>query len=163
MRPSACVSTTLIKREWSPSGRKSGTKHFIESLRLISCGIRQLLIRISQLFINLSLGEMCECLYFASRMCPFSASTQLGQAAGGVLFSQHVLLVCARKEINLHHEIEMGKNLTVAATLSGNFPRLPPPCVCALFVSKLRSLSPHHLHLSQTSKTVCVKISKNER
>jgi len=49
-------------------------------------------------------------------------------------FSLRVLLVCAREEINLHHEIEMGKNPTVAATLSDNFPRLPPPCVCVVCV-----------------------------
>jgi hypothetical protein len=86
MRPSARVSTTLIKREWSPSGRKSGTKHFIESLRLISSGIRQLLIRISQLFINLSLGEMCECLYILRRECVRSAPAQFRRAAGGAFF-----------------------------------------------------------------------------
>lgn len=162
MRPSACVSTTLIKREWSQSGRKSGTKHFIESLRLISCRIRQLLIRISQLFINLSLGEMCECLYIFCGECVRSAPA--GSPGSGWRFlrvppTYELLVYNARARGNQFTPRNWnGKNLMA---LSGNFPRLPPPC--ALFLSKLRSLSPHHLHVSQTSKTVCVKISKNER
>lgn len=100
MRPSACVSTTLIKREWSPSGRKSGTKHFIESLRLISCGIRQLLIRISQLFINLSLGEMCECLvYFAANVSVQRQHSFAGQRVALFLAAVCCWYARARKSI----------------------------------------------------------------